>query len=511
MAEQNTIVDISDYQTDVDFHEASKVIRGVIIKATQGLTKKQKHFGSRKKLAREAGMLVGSYHFGEMSDGRAQADFYLSVCEPAKDELLVLDFEEWSIKNKPQPPMTLSQARDFVTRIHEVTGRWPGLYGGSYLKEQLGSTKDSVLSNCWLWIAQYGPKPRWPTATWPQLTMWQYTGDGVGPKPHDVAGIGSNIDRDIFRGSANELEAFWASGGVERPVPMKEISMPQFEDERDAIGSPANFFAAALDKLSSVEGGLRRDTPLFFPNGIQYIQLDVTVPNSVKLTVSASPPGNSQVSPSGGAPKSGPPEDIAAGGPEDDPNAVAGRAASVDERNATNFGLDGQGDFPAGDRGLFIPDAKAPFSIAFDIDKAFAFLQDCMTSNPRVHYGYGKKIKPGQVPGKDFQSVDCSGLVRELVRRSTSLGSSFPDGSVVQHDWVRKKGFKKVDWEDGTSIDHIVRIAFLSPNDVSSGIGHVQLLYRDKTLESHGGVGPDSRTWSDLGYSKKMSVYRLTA
>ena len=148
--------------------------------------------------------------------------------------------------------------------------------------------------------------------------------------------------------------------------------------------------------------------------------------------------------------------------------------------------------------------------VAIDIDKARQFLRECMTSTPRVGYGLGAKIRAGQVPGRDFQAVDCSGFVREALRRSTNLGNRFPDGSVVQHDWVRAQGFPRVDRADGQRRDNAVRIAFLRPQDTRSGIGHVVLLHNAATLESHGGVGPDSRPWSMEGWQSKAFVYLMS-
>lgn len=146
-------------------------------------------------------------------------------------------------------------------------------------------------------------------------------------------------------------------------------------------------------------------------------------------------------------------------------------------------------------------------SVAFNTDEALRFLHACMTSNPRVRYGYGKKIRPGEVPGRDFTAVDCSGLVRELVRRSTNLGTRFPDGSVVQHEWVRSRHFRPVDRDDAMSRDDEVRIAFLSPRDSTNGIGHVALVHNGQTLESHGGVGPNRRPWTVRGWQAKSYVY----
>jgi cell wall-associated NlpC family hydrolase len=192
-----------------------------------------------------------------------------------------------------------------------------------------------------------------------------------------------------------------------------------------------------------------------------------------------------------------------------DPAAPSPDELEEHARDVTNFGIDLKGDFPPEDAGLDLPESFATFTVDFAIESALAFLQECETSQPRVTYGLGKKIKPGQVPGRDFTKVDCSGFVREAVRRSTDLGSSFPDGSVVQHDWVQKKGFASDTVASGSQQDGAVRIAFLSPSATSSGIGHVVLLHNGRTLESHGGVGPDSRPWTGTTWQAKTSVFVL--
>lgn len=150
--------------------------------------------------------------------------------------------------------------------------------------------------------------------------------------------------------------------------------------------------------------------------------------------------------------------------------------------------------------------AAAPTS--FDLSQAQAFLNACMTSTPRVTYGLGAKVPFfGAVPGRDFTQVDCSGFVREAIRRATNPRLAFPDGSVVQHDWVRSHGFAKGTIADGKLMDDVVRIAFLRPQDSAHGIGHVALISKARTLESHGGVGPDQRNWDGTDWQAKASVY----
>lgn len=139
-----------------------------------------------------------------------------------------------------------------------------------------------------------------------------------------------------------------------------------------------------------------------------------------------------------------------------------------------------------------------------------AFAKACMTSSPRVTYGLGAKVPfHGAKPGVQFTKIDCSGFVREAIRSATNPMVAFPDGSVVQHDWVRNRGFKRVSIGEGALKDNVMRIAFLRPQDSPHKIGHVVLLFQGQTFESHGGVGPDSRVWSGAGWQAKAFVYIL--
>ena len=201
----NVIVDLSHHNGDVDLQTAATDGRivGVIHKATQGLTFTDPLYDANHQKAEHAGLLWGAYHFGTGSDGVQQAEFFLQQTAPDDGVLLVLDFEA----NAQGPSMTLEEARAFVTHVQQSTGRFPGLYGGHYLKELLGTSKDDVLANCWFWLSQYGPTAVVPS-NWDTWTMWQYTDGGMGPEPHDVPGIG-RCDRDRFNGPLTGLKRLW--------------------------------------------------------------------------------------------------------------------------------------------------------------------------------------------------------------------------------------------------------------------------------------------------------------
>jgi lysozyme len=206
----NAVIDVSHHNANPDFGAAQAAgILGVIQKATQGFSFVDPTFAGHRAAIAAAGLRFGAYHFGTGGDGVEQADFFLSTVNPQPGDLLVLDFEA----NRTGPSMSLDQARAFVTHVNAATGIWPGLYGGSYLKELLGPNSDPVLTNCWLWLAQYGPTPVIPPA-WSKWTLWQYTDGAIGPVHDPVPGIGQ-CDRDTFNGTSDDLSAFWDASSVQ--------------------------------------------------------------------------------------------------------------------------------------------------------------------------------------------------------------------------------------------------------------------------------------------------------
>jgi len=124
----------------------------------------------------------------------------------------VLDFEKNG--HYPGGTMHLDQAIAFVQRIHERTGKYPGIYSGEYYfhRTMNGLRLGSPLANCWLWLANYSNQPR-AAAPWSAWDMWQYCGDGRcklprSTYPKSVANI-MKAERNIFNGSSAALANFW--------------------------------------------------------------------------------------------------------------------------------------------------------------------------------------------------------------------------------------------------------------------------------------------------------------
>lgn len=200
----NAVIDLSHFNNVTDFNAVkADGIVGVIHKATEGTNYTDPKYHLHRSAALAAGLWWGAYHFGTGDDGAAQAEYFLSVVSPGANDLIVLDFEQ----NTTGPSMTLEGAEAFVTRVQAATGRWPGLYSGSYIKQLLGNNQNPTLANCWFWLSEYGPTPRVPS-NWHTWTLWQYTDGTTGPPPHSVSGVG-NCDRDQFNGDMEGLTRLW--------------------------------------------------------------------------------------------------------------------------------------------------------------------------------------------------------------------------------------------------------------------------------------------------------------
>jgi lysozyme len=225
---------IVDVHHDDGAYDLGAVARGGVVamlhKATEGRDWRDPAFPGAIGRIADAGLLRAAYHYATRSaPGDAQADFFLAVVDEAAhgagDVLLALDLE--GDLDAPTT-MTTREAARFVARVREVTGRWPLLYAGaSLLGARMRKADDATratLGNCPLWLAAYGPDPLTlaPPAPWADWSLQQYTNGAAGPRdrrtfPRKTPGFRrQRQDRSVFRGTSDELRAWWASAG--RPI-----------------------------------------------------------------------------------------------------------------------------------------------------------------------------------------------------------------------------------------------------------------------------------------------------
>jgi len=196
------VVDLSHNNDVADFGEVKAAgYAGIIHKATEATGFVDKMYAIRCGQAMNAGLLWGAYHFLRPVSIPAQVDFFLKIVAPDNTTPLALDQQDERV--------TLVDAKEFLLRVEHAVGRKAVLYSGFLIKEQLGNRIDGYLAAHRLWLAQHGPRP--VTRNWPCAWLWQFTGDGVGPKPHIVPGIvDTGIDINHFDGDAVKLAAEWS-------------------------------------------------------------------------------------------------------------------------------------------------------------------------------------------------------------------------------------------------------------------------------------------------------------
>jgi lysozyme len=188
----------------------------VIHRATIG-SRKDTKYAERKEEARRRGLLWGSYHLGKPGNPVGQADFYLETVRPAADEVLALDIESLN----PSTDISLDDAVRFIERIKEKTGRFPLVYGNDNVIRAISNRfgRNSVFARTPLWYARFRREiPNFPRGTWDTYTLWQFSSEinCTRARPSAclfrVPGTQTDMDINVFNGSAEELRSRWPFG-----------------------------------------------------------------------------------------------------------------------------------------------------------------------------------------------------------------------------------------------------------------------------------------------------------
>lgn len=212
------VLDLSHHEEVQDYHLVrASGIYGIIYKATQGTDFKDDTYWKSRDRALAAGLLWGSYHFGDASDLEKQINNYLTFAKPEYNELICLDYEP-----NDQNTMGLPKAIAFIEGVEAELGRVNEcvLYSGNLIKETLADHKNEYLGKHRLWLAQYGSNPT-VQKSWETFWLWQYTDGVVGPQPHTVQGINEGIDCNSYNGTPEDLKTEWSGGGsTPAPVPV---------------------------------------------------------------------------------------------------------------------------------------------------------------------------------------------------------------------------------------------------------------------------------------------------
>lgn len=226
-------IDVSAAQQHIDWVRVSRWIGAAgervefaIVKATEGNGKSpddcdpQAHANALGAAA--CGLLLGFYHFAHPDTWHAndpvdEADHFVRVAvacgyKPSV-HVLALDIEEARQVAKGQPFHDWVLA--FLTHVTTITGRWCWLYsGGPFFDAEENGIVDPTLAEHPLWLAAYVPAPardRFVPRPWHDVgpTLWQRGGDQAASDCSilRVDGIATNVDRDEYDGTIEELHA----------------------------------------------------------------------------------------------------------------------------------------------------------------------------------------------------------------------------------------------------------------------------------------------------------------
>ncbi|KAH7903606.1 glycoside hydrolase family 25 protein [Hygrophoropsis aurantiaca] len=197
-------IDVSDYQTDIDWTTVvDSGVTFVYIKATEGTSYTSSEFSSQYTGATDAGLIWGAYHFAhpDESTGAVQASYFLAngggwsadgitlpgaldiEYNPDGDECYDLSAADM-----------VSWISDFSTTYEASTGRYPVIYTTTDWWTTCTGNSASFATNNPLWIADYASTIGTLPAGWEYTTFWQYADSGSNPG-----------DQDYFNGDSTGL------------------------------------------------------------------------------------------------------------------------------------------------------------------------------------------------------------------------------------------------------------------------------------------------------------------
>lgn len=211
-------LDVSSCQGAIDWSRVPDEYRGVIVKASEGVTGMDPTRIRNAEAAHAAGRVVSFYHFlrpsmdavGQIANlwkaiGDTMPDFRPALdLESAPDVMTPEDLAAWFLRAADEaesyfgvPPLVYTYPWFYNSRISRARG----------ITGALGER----LARCPLWMADYAhgelpaedahPFTPLPWSTW---AMWQTSGD----RSSRVPGIVGAVDHDVFNGGEAELAAF---------------------------------------------------------------------------------------------------------------------------------------------------------------------------------------------------------------------------------------------------------------------------------------------------------------
>ncbi len=247
--------DVSHWQGEVDFFQMREAGAAfVFLKASQAEWT-DKRFVRNYQCAKDAGLLVGMYHYLDWSVPAMRQARYFGrlVLDYPPDIEPVLDYEER--RNVPPQLNAIANARLFVDTVGDLTNAVCILYTSPGYWREFGRNSVTWEKHL-LWIAHYNVSEPAIPAPWRDWLFWQYTDRGEGRK----YGVSSaQIDLNRFNGTVDDLMARYNQGNTGQPTepPPPVCSQPMSPIRLRVIGQVLNIRSGPAVSFARV-GELRQ-------------------------------------------------------------------------------------------------------------------------------------------------------------------------------------------------------------------------------------------------------------
>lgn len=192
-------VDVSKHSGDIDWKLLkSKGVSFVYLKATEGIDYIDPQYKENLKGAREAGLLLGAYHFFRFNkDGKQQALHFARNCKLRRGDLLpVLDVERWgNMLSTSSDEVVIREIGEFLVIVEKRLGARPMIYTNEEAYNRFIKGHFELYP---LWFCDLQDEPDTEAPGW---DFWQYSHHG------DIEGLPEEVDFNVFRRTKAQLDA----------------------------------------------------------------------------------------------------------------------------------------------------------------------------------------------------------------------------------------------------------------------------------------------------------------
>jgi len=256
--------DVASYQSSIEPADMTTT-DFFIVKFTQGTWYTNPYAEIQYNKAKQAGKLLGAYHYAEGGDPLAEARYFVNKLGSKGNKigecLLALDWEGQS-NRKFNTSEEVAWVRAFANEVHLRTGVWPYIYMSKGVTRR--RSWGIVAENSPLWCAQYPnsnatnyQESPWTDSNgfgaWGKDTIRQYSSHGR------VRGYGKNLDiNKAFMSVDDWIAASKGDAEIEKPsiiVPTKT----EWSEYVTKTTNPVKISNSGSDERGNYKGGTAGD------------------------------------------------------------------------------------------------------------------------------------------------------------------------------------------------------------------------------------------------------------